>query len=439
LQELEFFFRNNLLLIIGFALGFLFVFLGISSLKKKRLIDDVPTSKIKGVFIGLVEIFAKVKPQNLKRSYISETECVYYDYTISEQVKEKRTVTYRDSKGRTRTKTKTVYVWKTVDSGGIIEPFFVYDDTGEIRVDPYNAKVEAVLICNRTCIRSDPLYFSKGPKSELFNSTHRRRFVEYALMPEEELYIMGQAKERQDVVAPEIAYDEFAPMFLISHKSEDKITKGLKLKNIAFLVASIAAVIILSAVHSKYEPLAYRYFGAVNFSALLIPTLIVAAGWFVLWFITVYNSLRRLKNSVIQADKQIDILLKRRYDLIPNLVNAVKGTAKYEKETLELSTKLRSEFKAKDTQDTLAIIIERYPDLKSNSSFQKLNKELIDTENRIELARNYYNNVCTFFNTRLSTFPDMIIAKMSGLKQFKLFQISELEKDKKIEVDLQRE
>ncbi len=427
MDELATFFGMNFLLIIGFVLAFIFLFLGISSLKKKRLIDDVPTSKIKGVFIGLVELFVKTRPYNLKKSYLSETECVYYDYTISEQVREKRIVTYRDSKGRTRTKTKTTYVWKNVDSGGNTDPFFVYDDTGEIRVDPYKAKIEAVPVCDITCGRNDPLYFSKGPETEFFNSTHKRRFVEYAIKPEEELYIMGQARERTDAVAPEIAYDEFAPMFLISHKSEERITKGLKLKNIGFFIASMTEIIILSVVNPGHESLAYRYYGTANFFTLLLPTLIVAACWFVLWFITVYNSLRRLKNSVVQAEKQIDILLKRRYDLIPNLVNTVRGMAKYEKETLELTTKLRSEFKAKNTQDTLGIIIERYPDLKSNSSFKVLNKELVDTENRIELARNYYNNVCTFFNTRLTTFPDMVIAGMTGMKSFELFKFSQTE------------
>jgi hypothetical protein len=152
------------------------------------------------------------------------------------------------------------------------------------------------------------------------------------------------------------------------------------------------------------------------------------------WFWVIHNSLKSLLYRVDQAKSQIDVQLKRRNDLIPSLVNAVKGMAKYEKELLEKLGSLRSHLSREETRQTLNIVIEKYPQLTSHSSFMRLQKELVDTEDRISLARGYYNEIASFYNARLERFPDFLVCKLSRLKPRKLFTIYNEEERKRIEV-----
>ncbi|MFH1667416.1 MAG: LemA family protein, partial [Candidatus Komeilibacteria bacterium] len=146
----------------------------------------------------------------------------------------------------------------------------------------------------------------------------------------------------------------------------------------------------------------------------------------ILWLIAVYNGLIRLKNRVAEAWSDIDVQLKRRYDLIPNLIETVKGYATHEKETLENVIKARNlamqtqDPKAKaDTENALSATLksifalaESYPDLKANQNFLKLQDELSDTENKIQAARRFYNTNVRDFNTKIQVFPTNIIANM---------------------------
>jgi hypothetical protein len=110
------------------------------------------------------------------------------------------------------------------------------------------------------------------------------------------------------------------------------------------------------------------------------------------------------------------VQLKRRIDLTPSVVNAVKGIAKYEKEMLGKLSSLRSHLSRGGTRQTLNIVVEKYPQLTSQRSFMGLQKELVDTEVRISLARGYYNEIASFYNARLERFPDFLVWKLSKLK-----------------------
>ena len=158
--------------------------------------------------------------------------------------------------------------------------------------------------------------------------------------------------------------------------------------------------------------------------------------------ISIYNGLVRLKNQVKNAWAQIDVQLKRRNDLIPNLVETVKGYAKHEKQVFENVTKARSavmnatgvEDKAAasnqltGTLKTLFAVAENYPQLKANENFLQLQEELTGTENKIAYSRQHYNDMVMRFNTKIELFPNNVFASMLNFKQEEMFKATEEEK-----------
>jgi LemA protein len=169
---------------------------------------------------------------------------------------------------------------------------------------------------------------------------------------------------------------------------------------------------------------------------------LIIVGVLLLILIGFYNSLIRLKNQVKNAFAQIDVQLKRRNDLIPNLVETVKGYMKHEKGVLENITKARSalmnadsfEGKAKassqltGTLKTLFAVAENYPTLKADENFMQLQEELSGTESKIAYARQFYNDVVTAFNTRIELFPNNIFASMLSFKKEAIFAATEEER-----------
>ena len=161
---------------------------------------------------------------------------------------------------------------------------------------------------------------------------------------------------------------------------------------------------------------------------------------FVLWLIGAYNGLVRLRNQVKNAWAQIDVQLKRRYDLIPNLVETVKGYMQHERETLEAVTNARSlvqkaanasvgerakaEGELSGALSRLLAVVERYPDLKANQNFLALQEELTSTENKISFSRQFYNDSVLNYNNKTQMFPSNIIAGMTGFKAGEFFEVT---------------
>jgi LemA protein len=157
-------------------------------------------------------------------------------------------------------------------------------------------------------------------------------------------------------------------------------------------------------------------------------------------FVATYNRLVRLRNQVKNAWAQIDVQLKRRYDLIPNLVETVKGYMKHERETLEAVTQARNlaqqvassgagaRAKAEDALGSalsrLLAVAERYPDLKANQNFLALQEELTSTENKIGFSRQFYNDSVLRYNNQTQVFPSNLIASMTGFKADEFFEVT---------------
>lgn len=175
--------------------------------------------------------------------------------------------------------------------------------------------------------------------------------------------------------------------------------------------------------------------------SIIILLLGIAA---ILWIIAIFNSLVVLKNRAKEAWSDIDVQLKRRYDLIPNLVETVKGYATHEKELLEKVTQARAnamnaqglqakadaENMLSETLKSLFAVSENYPDLKASANFLELQRELTDTEDKIQAARRFYNTNVRDLNIKIESFPSSVIANAFGFKKMELFQIAnEIERE----------
>lgn len=161
-----------------------------------------------------------------------------------------------------------------------------------------------------------------------------------------------------------------------------------------------------------------------------------------LYFITVYNGLVARRNQVREAWATIDSQLKRRYDLIPNLMETVSGAAKHEKETLNAVITARNAAMSASGADARGVaenhltgalksifaLAESYPNLKANENFLELQRELTDTETKIQSARQFYNTVVMGLNTQIEQFPSNIVARMFGFTPEHLFEIDEAER-----------
>ncbi len=190
---------------------------------------------------------------------------------------------------------------------------------------------------------------------------------------------------------------------------------------------------------------------------IVLLVVIVAAGF---WFVGAYNSLIGLRNQVFNAWKQIDVQLKRRHDLIPNLVETVKGAMNFEKETLESVIAARNQAiaatrgttelpSAQQVQATAAAegqlssslsrlfaVVEAYPDLKATANVAQLQEELASTENKIAFARQLYNDQATVYNTRQQQFPGSLIAGFARATPAELWEITEASEREVVKVDL---
>jgi len=185
-------------------------------------------------------------------------------------------------------------------------------------------------------------------------------------------------------------------------------------------------------------------------STIILLVVAGAALLFLMYFVGIYNGLVTLRNRFKNAFAQIDVQLKRRYDLIPNLVEIAKGYMKHERETLEAVIAARNqaasagqraaaspgdpaamqslnaaEGQLQGTLGRLFALAESYPDLKANQNMLQLQEELTSTENKVAFSRQAYNDAVMAYNTKRETFPDLIVANFSGFTEAKLFEVEQ--------------
>lgn len=416
------------------GLAWMCLWFSLRAAKRQRLVDNLPTSKTSGVFIGLVEIKGTAEVEQPLTSYLAETRCVYYRWSVEEHWSRTVTETYTDSNGKTQTRTRTESGWETVAKGGEEIPFYLQDDSGVIRIQPAGAKIEAQTVLHQTCGRSDPLYYGKGPAGAVANSDHRRQFTEQALPLHIPLYVMGQAREREDIVAAEIAADKQGPMFLISTRSEQQISRGFRLG--FWLLGLLGLALVGGGVFWRGHLLHHDPAADVGWFVLAGAAYLVV--WQIGWIWMAYNSLVELRQRVRQAWANVDVQLKRRHDLIPNLVSTITGLRDYERTVQTELAGLRAQIEATPPGEPgpdpaacrvlLQAVVEAYPHLKTNESFLGLQRQLAETEERIALARSYFNDIATFYNNRIETVPDRFIAALGAMRLQPLMEAAGFER-----------
>lgn len=172
-----------------------------------------------------------------------------------------------------------------------------------------------------------------------------------------------------------------------------------------------------------------------------LAIILIILGFIIAWAVATYNKFVSLSQRVNQAQGGIDVYLKQRFDLIPNLVETVKGYAAHEKGLMENIARLRSDYAARNDQDItesqklndrytrIIAMIESYPELKSDEAFLKLQKTLSKIESQLQAARRIYNSEVTEYNTKILKVPSNIIAGMFGFKEKALFEINESERE----------
>ena len=402
---------------------------------RKRLIDNLPTSKTQGVFIGLVELKGTAQCEQPLTSYLAGATCIYYAYEIEERWSRLVTTTESDGRGGTREVTRRESGWTQVDARTESAPFYLQDDTGSILVRPEGARIESLSVFDRECSTWDSLYYEKGPASGVMNSDGVRRFTERVIPVQAQTFVVGQARERSDLIAPEIAADPTASEFLISVRSEEEVSSGLGWQIVLFGLLGAA---VAPGGHALSYLAAGKPFAATAIIFFVLELLCYALVWTVAWIITVYNSLVELRQRVEQGWGQVDIQLKRRHDLIPNLINVVKGYRDHEATTQQALAALRSQLDTTppgepgsdpgSVQAQVTILREAYPQLKADTNFLSLQQSLSETEQRIALARSYFNSIATFYNTRLETVPDGSIARLGGMQPRALMEANEFER-----------
>lgn len=415
----------------GAALALLCLFFAFRLRGRTRLLRMLPTVKTQGVFIGFVELKGTAESRRPLHGHLSDEPCVHYTWSVEEHWSRTVTETYRDSEGKTRTRTRHESGWKTVADGGEMIPFYLRDDTGVLRIDPRGAEIEPVVLFEQEVDEGHPLYYAKGPPDAVSHSDYERRFVEHGIPVGLELYVVGQSREREDIVAAEIAHDPKAPMFLITCRSEKDVASGIGWSS--WLLAILALILLGTGVG----------LGRAGPDGFPTRDVIIGVAGFVLvwllgWVWMVYNSLVELRQRVRRAGSLVDVELKRRHDLIPNIVAAVQGYRDYEstvhQEVATLRTQMDATRPGEPGPDPAAVIpslraiVERYPDLKANESFLRLQESLSECEQRIALARGYFNEIASGYNTCLEVVPDCFVASLAAMKPQPLIAAADFER-----------
>jgi hypothetical protein len=394
--------------------------------RRRRLLDDTPVSKALSVFIGEVELDGVCVLEKPLIAYVSERPCVAYRWSVAEHWSRMVTETYTDDKGRTRTRQVRRTGWDTVDEGEEESGFYLRDETGYVWVNPEGAQYEYVEMFSQSVERDDPLYYGKGPRGAVEGSTGTRLFIERGMPLGTRLFVRGRASERTDVVAAQIARHPEQEMFIITPRGEEHLSSGnataFVLWTLAGAFAASASAFLLMGVDGLR--------GDVPVSAiagLAIYGLLFFVGW--VWM--VFNSLVGVRNRVTRARSLVDVQLKRRADLIPALAACLAGYRAHERAVQEAVAALRAQSGSGGVSAVAPSILalqEAYPDLVGVESFSALSRGLVETEQRIALARNFLNDSVTFHNIRIERVPDRYVAGLAGMRPEELFRAEGFER-----------
>ena len=388
----------------GWVIALLLLWAWWAGVRFCRLLKDLPTVPVRGIFVGLVETTGRVHCPTPARAGISGMECTYHSWSVSEHWR--RTQTYTDSKGRVQT--RTVSGSDTVASGGEARDFYLQDETGRIAVSVVGADWRPRVTVLKTVGRSNPLYWTKAEGVVVSGSTGMRTFAESIVGQEDSVYMVGSACISPEGSALVMQRDrQEDDMLLISTGNEASVRGSRMAWAVTSLVLGYAAAmggcIMLAGFMPQANPLVpMAIAGSAAYTLLAV----------VLWATIMRNGVVRVRTRWQRAVSLVDVELKRRSDLVPNLVAVVQGYAVHERSVQESLATLRA---GAATGKVFTALAEAYPELKADAAFLKLQHELAATEDRIALARTFELESRKAFLERLRTFPEGVIARLTGV------------------------
>lgn len=384
------------------------------SARRKRLVEDVPTSGARGVFLGLTEVIGTATSYEPVLSPYGKEECVWWRYEIFEEG--------RDSRGR---KTRRKVSERT---GG--HPFFdVRDESGAVRVWTPRAEVTAPKRHNEQLLTglSDGVLAMRA-------AARRQRFVEEYTIPwESQVYVLGTARLPLDSLHPEISADPAGrDPFIIAVGSAEDVVRA---ERVASVIGALMALVAGSAIGFVLNQGSALWaepgltMAEVQWWAPIAGALVTGAVLAVLALVLLYNGIVMVGQRAQAAWGMLDVQLTRRHDLIPALEAVAHAHRSHEAELLPLLAELRSAPDlpgkpsdravrsaevdlAKETSGLrhLVALAEAYPELRADETFGRLRDELVDTENRIALGRAFYNDSVERLRNRTEVFPGSLVA-----------------------------
>jgi hypothetical protein len=386
--------------------------------RRRRKYADRATTPAAALFAGLNLVKGRGWVEHPVTSYRTNTSSLWWEYTLEEERRQTRTVT--DSDGKTRTETTTS--WHTIETRKDLVPECeVVDDTGSALVRLEGASVVPKQVHSATFRRDD----MRGILGRLLTAgngaTGRYRETEKVVEFGADLFVVGECELDEQRLVPVIA-----KKVMVSTRSEESHVRWLTVGVGLFALVTVAAMTIgvatLIRPREPGDPVAWG-------PGLVAALLLLGAAWVAI----TYNRLRMVAQSANRAWSLIDVQLRRRHDLIPNLQRAVASHAAHEQSTQVGVTEARAAVAEAGPADeaaalsdeaevqtralrTILAVAEGYPDLTADASFARLQRELADTEDRIAASRSFYNDSLTILRDRQQRFPGSLVANRVPLE-----------------------
>jgi len=383
--------------VLGFSGLVVMSFLGFIGYRKmgtKRMIENIPTSKVKGIVPGMTEIVGHIQPHDTVISARYSGEAVVYCRYLMKRLQKS------GKKSR----------WVVVESGVQQNIFNVRDDTGTIPVNAVGAKVDAM----RT-------HYSR---------TGHLKYYEWTLRPDQEIYVLGPAildNPLDQNLTIEASREE--RHFVISDQGETSIM--LKYARIGMLILGAALSCCIVAVMTIYGGASFDAFG--YFAGALVAVLFLI----VLNIAFLFNDLIFVKNWQQRGKSNLDVSLKRRADLIPNLVRVVSEALQHEQNLQVTLAELRGGTGQQPVgamHQRFMALLEQYPNLRGNDVVVDLNNRIVAVENQLQYARTGYNAVTQQFNSRVKQIPELFLAKLMRLTKKPYFQLEHANEGEAVDV-----
>lgn len=397
------------------------------SLRARRALVGVPTSAAASVHIGLNRVHGIARPTaSPLTAPISEVECAAWSFRIEDEI---RYFSTWQRRWRRR--------WRTAVERHAEGEFELVDDSGSVLVRPEGATIVGRRTEMVMTDRFDPDYLALAPPQKLEHATGRRRVAELIVPLDQPSTVVGTARMRSDAPRPELAWDHRDRRLLISglgtavHADREAAAAAGYLFAVAVALASAPFAIRSNAV--DYEQ-------AFAESGAWMPILVAGAGLVTLGYglVYLYNDLVGLRERVDRARSLIAVELARRHDLLPALADVTAAAAGHEQVVLETVTGARSgssrdgetddvdTLRSIDQRDAasstrLLALVEQRPDLYAADNFRYLQEAIVDAENRLALARSFYNDSVTLFNDRRSMAPSSFVSGLLGFRVAPLY------------------